>query len=77
MIFLFLPPGSIFVARLSEKQVIDLLWPYGCRTVKKIAHQVPEQLYTSGESSVFRLFVGGLSRREGNTNPYNIKSAVL
>ena len=27
IIFLFLPPGSVSVARLSEKQVINLVWP--------------------------------------------------
>ena len=26
-LFLFPPPGSVFVASLSEKQVIDLVWP--------------------------------------------------
>ena len=41
-----------------------------CRLNKK---KVPEQLYTSGESSVFLLFVGGLSRRQGITNPYSIE----
>ena len=27
-IFLFPPPGSLFLAGLSEKQVINLVWPY-------------------------------------------------
>ena len=43
--FLFLPPGSISEARLSEKQVINLVWPKLSSAVKVSLTFVPHRIF--------------------------------
>ena len=52
-LLLFPPPGSLFLADLSEKQVFNLVWPY----VAKSVHVATGKQETAKEAQVCNKFM--------------------